>query len=103
MSLLCLSCRLHRCRCGEDFLAPTVQLAGKIVARRKTATLPQLQFFMVVHIPVALQSLIPMVSLAMEIPQLPVDTVIDVPVVQVRRVPQVPSWRSLLCSHSCTW
>ena len=24
-----------RCRCGEDFLAPTVQLAEKIVARRK--------------------------------------------------------------------
>ena len=46
---------------------------------------------MVVHIPVALQSLIPMVSLTMEIPQLLVDTVIDVPVVQVRRVPQVPA------------
>ena len=25
------------------------------------------------------------------------------PVVQVERVPQVPSWRSQLCSHSCTW
>ena len=34
-----------------------------------------------------------MVSLTMEIPHLPVDTVIDVPVVQVERVPGVPSWR----------
>ena len=37
---------------------------------------------MVVHIPVALQSLIFMVSLTMQIPQLLVDTVIDVLVVQ---------------------
>ena len=51
----------------------------------------------------------------MKIPQLPVDTVIDVPVVQVVRVPQVPSWRrqllprlhlfrnSLRAAHELMW
>ncbi len=66
---------------------------------------PVMQFVrvsQVVIFPVATQRLIPTVSLTMEIPQLLVDTVIDVPVVQVVRVPQVPSWRRQLCSHSCT-
>ena len=39
------------------------------------------------------QRLIPIVTLTTEIPHLLVDTVIDVPVVQVVRVLQVPSWR----------
>ena len=36
-----------------------------------------------------------------EIPQY-VNKVIDAPVMQFVRVPQVPSWRRQLCSHSCT-
>ena len=43
-----------------------------------------------------------MVTMTTEIPHLPVDTVIDVPVVQVGRVPQVPSWRRQSGSHGCT-
>ena len=71
----------------------------------KVIDAPVLQFVRVPKIViflVATQRLIPMVSLTMEIPQLPVDTVIDVPVVQVGRIPQMPSWRRQLCSHSCT-
>ena len=55
------------------------------------------------HIPVVVQRLIPMVLVIMGIPQLQfIDKVIDVPGVQVERVPQVPSWRRQLRSHGCT-
>ena len=53
----------------------------------------------VVIIPIAAQRLTSMVSLTMEIPQLLLDEVVDV---LLARVPQVPSWRRQLCSHSCT-
>ena len=38
----------------------------------------------------------------MVFPQFVLDKVIVVPVVRVERVPHVPSWRRLSCSHSCT-
>ena len=44
-------------------------------AVQKTAEIPQLQFIMVVVIPVITQRLIPMVLLTIETPQLPFDTV----------------------------
>ena len=59
-----------------------LQLAEKIVARRKLQ-LPQLQFFMVVHISVVAQRQVPMVLRTMALPQLHVDKVFDVPVSQV--------------------
>ena len=54
-----------------------------------------------VNIPVVAQRQFPVVLRTIEIPQLHVDMVFDVPVVQVVRVPQVPSWRRQSCSHSC--
>ena len=59
-------------------MLPQLQLAEKIVARRKLQ-LPQLQFFMVVHIPFVAQRQFPMVLWTMAIPQLHVDKVFDVP------------------------
>ena len=75
--------------------APRAVFLRVLVAVHKTADFPQLQFITVVDTPFVAQTQILMVHLF--------DTVIYVPVGQVRRVPQVPSWRSLLCSHSCTW
>ena len=46
-----------------------------------------------VHIPVVAQMRLPMVLRTIEFSQLLVDTVVDLPGVQVERVPQVPSWR----------
>ena len=55
------------------------------------------------------------VQLPIGIPQLPVDKVVDVPVLLVERVPHVPSWRRQSCSgvstascglklvHRCSW
>ena len=45
------------------------------------------------NIPVVAQRLFPMVSETMEVPQLLVDKVVDVPVMLVVRLPHVPSWR----------
>ena len=62
----------------ETVVLPQFLLVEKIVARR-TLQLPQLQFFMVVNIPVAAQRQVPMVSRT----QLHVVKVFDVPVSQV--------------------
>ena len=63
-------------------MLPQLQLAEKIVARRKLQ-LPQFQFFMVVHIPVVAQRQVPMVLRTVAIPQFHVDKVFDVTVLQV--------------------
>ena len=52
--------------------------------------------------PVVAQMWLPMVLQTMEIPQLHVDMVIDVPGVRVQRVPRVPSLRRQSSSHGCT-
>ena len=70
----------------------------------ETVESPQLQSFQVVDISFAAQRqslMVQTVRRTTDIPQL-LYTVIDVPVVQVGRVPKVPSWRRQLCSHSCT-
>ena len=66
----------------ETVVLPQFLLVEKIVARRKLQ-LPQLQFFMVVHISVVAQRQVPMVLRTMALPQLHVDKVFDVPVSQV--------------------
>ena len=70
---------------------PQVQVVAPVM---QAVRVPQ-----VVIIPVAAQRPTSTVSLTMEIPQLLLDEVVDV---LMARVPQVPSWRRQLCSHSCT-
>ena len=65
---------------------------------RKLWEIPQLQFIKVVDTLFVTQRLISTVLVTMEIPQLLVDTVVDLPVLLVVLVPQVPSWRRQTCS-----
>ena len=67
ISLLCGSCRFSGAAVERTVVLPQLQLAEKIVASRKLQ-LPQLQFFMVVHIPVVAQRQFPMVLRTMAIP-----------------------------------
>ena len=86
-------CRTHggRCPCCVGRASSTGAVG------EETVTLPLLHLLRtsleVVNIPVVAQRQFPMVLLNIEIPQFHFDKVIDVPVVQVVRAPQVASWR----------
>ena len=64
---------------------------ARCVQRQVPGYVSLMQFInKVVHTPVVAQSLIPMAWQTTEMPQLLVDTVVDVLVVSVKRVPQLP-------------
>ena len=83
-----------------DVLVVRVVRVPQVLVVEETVVLPQLHLvrnsFEVVDIPVVTLRLLPMVQTvlrALEFPQSLFDKVVDVTVLLVVRVPQVPSWR----------